>query len=158
MGQRCGFTRAVGRLKFPPPKAVRHAIAASLFCQERRLRVPCRHMNRAICMDVSCGIQLLQDTWSAAFAVYLHTCASHPMMQDDSEDRGGWSVRHREEERRLRGQLDATRVTYNCSACSHFCFKLGAPLTYRLGLTFALHDHSFEPASWTLPLSYESRI
>eukprot|EP00271_Cylindrocystis_brebissonii_P013275 TRINITY_DN32998_c0_g1_i1.p1 TRINITY_DN32998_c0_g1~~TRINITY_DN32998_c0_g1_i1.p1 ORF type:complete len:487 (+),score=99.33 TRINITY_DN32998_c0_g1_i1:534-1994(+) len=49
--------------------------------------------------------------------------------KDDSEERGGWSMRTREEEKRRRMEADATRVMYRCSACSHFCFKLARPIT-----------------------------
>lgn len=49
--------------------------------------------------------------------------------KDDNEERGGWSVRKREEEKRKRQEVDATRVQYQCSACSHFCVKLARPLT-----------------------------
>ncbi|BBN17592.1 hypothetical protein MPTK1_7g15590 [Marchantia polymorpha subsp. ruderalis] len=49
--------------------------------------------------------------------------------KDDNEERGGWSVRKREDEKRKRQETDATRIHYHCSACSHFCLKLVVPLT-----------------------------
>ncbi|CAM6106012.1 unnamed protein product [Calypogeia fissa] len=49
--------------------------------------------------------------------------------KDDNEERGGWSIRKREEVKRKRQEIDATRVQYQCSACSHFCIKLALPLT-----------------------------
>eukprot|EP00899_Mesostigma_viride_P028320 jgi/Mesvir1/8673/Mv02613-RA.1 len=48
--------------------------------------------------------------------------------KDDGEERGGWSVRQREEEKRARSAREATRVVYNCSACAHFCMKLARHL------------------------------
>eukprot|EP00850_Spirogloea_muscicola_P014718 SM000107S14084 [mRNA] locus=s107:320042:322010:+ [translate_table: standard] len=52
-------------------------------------------------------------------------CSAGGGRQDDSEERGGWSVRKQEEEKRLRREVNATRVAYHCRACQHFCFKLG---------------------------------
>lgn len=48
--------------------------------------------------------------------------------KDDSEERGGSSVRLKEWEKRRRAEIEATRVLYQCSICNHFCFKLARPL------------------------------
>ncbi|GBG46512.1 hypothetical protein CBR_g79910 [Chara braunii] len=49
--------------------------------------------------------------------------------KDDTEERGGWSIRKREENKRKRKEVESTRVLYRCSACGHFCFKLARILS-----------------------------
>lgn len=34
-------------------------------------------------------------------------------------------MRKREEEKKKKAEIEATRSVYRCSVCSHFCFKLG---------------------------------
>ncbi|GJP29469.1 hypothetical protein CLOM_g16660 [Closterium sp. NIES-68] len=49
--------------------------------------------------------------------------------KDDGEEKGGWSMRQRVEERQRKAEADLSRVLYRCAACSHFCFKLARPLS-----------------------------
>ncbi|CAI5517063.1 unnamed protein product [Closterium sp. Naga37s-1] len=49
--------------------------------------------------------------------------------KDDGEEKGGWSMRQRVEERQRKAEADLSRVLYRCAACNHFCFKLARPLS-----------------------------
>ncbi|CAI5474381.1 unnamed protein product [Closterium sp. Yama58-4] len=49
--------------------------------------------------------------------------------KDDGEEKGGWSMRQRVEERQRKAEADLSRVLYRCAACTHFCFKLARPLS-----------------------------
>ncbi|CAI6007290.1 unnamed protein product [Closterium sp. NIES-65] len=49
--------------------------------------------------------------------------------KDDGEEKGGWSMRQRVEERQRKAEADLSRVLYRCAACNHFCFKFARPLS-----------------------------